>query len=293
MLADQHIDLMIIGAQKAGTTSLLRYLGEHPQIAAHEALEFAFFLDEDEFQIGFDKALIMYFGNIPKNKQKLVCKNAQQFASEKAIQRLKEHNPNCKIVLSLRDPVSRTYSSYLMEKLYGRVDFEFDLLPEKLKNNALLDWQYEALISFSAYSDYLEILLKYFPKEQIRLVIFEEFAKDPLPVVREIFTDLNVNADFMPRIRDKHNETTMPRSKVYSGFLRRFLVEDNWFTRLLRKLLPGKIKAKLGMRMRNANKSGKSFPEISPAMRDYLRNFFAPSVQELENKLNLNIRACK
>jgi len=293
MLADKHIDLMIIGAQKAGTTSLLRYLGEHPQIAAHDALEFAYFLDEDEFKNGFDKAIKTYFGNIPKGKQKLVCKNAQQFASEKAIHLLKEHNPACKIVLSLRDPVSRTYSSYLMEKLYGRVDFEFDALPEKIKNNALEEWQYEALISFSAYASYLEMLLKYFPKEQIRIVIFEDFAKDPLPVVHKIFADLNVNADFMPRIREKHNETSMPRSKVYSGFLRRFLIEDHWFNRMLRKMIPGKLKAKLGMRMRNVNKSGKAFPEISPAMHDYLRNYFLPSVQQLENNINMDIRAWK
>ena len=41
------IDIMIVGAQKAGTTSLLRYLGEHPECVAHPQKEFAYFLEPD------------------------------------------------------------------------------------------------------------------------------------------------------------------------------------------------------------------------------------------------------
>jgi len=49
------IDLMIIGAQKAGTTSLKNYLGEHPEICTHERIEFMFFVNEQEYKQGYKK----------------------------------------------------------------------------------------------------------------------------------------------------------------------------------------------------------------------------------------------
>ena len=47
------IDLMIVGAQKAGTTSLLRYLGNHSSICIHEKPEILFFLIDEEYQKGY------------------------------------------------------------------------------------------------------------------------------------------------------------------------------------------------------------------------------------------------
>ena len=49
-----NIDIMIIGAQKAGTTSLKNYLGEHPELQTHPQKEFGYVWDDKEFNQGFE-----------------------------------------------------------------------------------------------------------------------------------------------------------------------------------------------------------------------------------------------
>ena len=152
----QKIDLFIAGAQKAGTTSMKNYLGEHPQITTHVAQEFSFFYDDQEFNRGLEYAFSHYFYKQSISNNKIVCKHAHFYTSEKAIIRLSQHNPDCKLIIILRNPVERAYSSYLMEKLYSRVHFEFDEIVYALdgSNRLILEpWQQEAIISFGFYSN--------------------------------------------------------------------------------------------------------------------------------------------
>ena len=58
----RKIDIAIIGAQKAGTTSLKNYLGEHSEVTTHPHTEFSFFADEDQFESGYNNVFEKYFG---------------------------------------------------------------------------------------------------------------------------------------------------------------------------------------------------------------------------------------
>ena len=42
----RQINAMIVGVEKAGTTSLLRYLSEHPEITSHEVMEMPYFVND-------------------------------------------------------------------------------------------------------------------------------------------------------------------------------------------------------------------------------------------------------
>lgn len=59
----EKIDIFIIGAQKAGTTSLKNYLGEHPQINTHTTKEFSYFYDDEEYNAGFINSNLYNFNN--------------------------------------------------------------------------------------------------------------------------------------------------------------------------------------------------------------------------------------
>lgn len=270
-----RIDLMIIGAQKSGTTSLLRYLGEHPQLNTHPANEFSFYFDDAEFEEGQEKAFKRYYGKGYRTDKKTIAKHAHLYCSEKAIGRLKSLQPDCKIVLLLRNPVIRAYSSYLMEKSYDRVSFEFDEIPSYIEGKKNMEeWLKEAILNLSQYDTHLENVYRIFPKEQIRVILFEHFSTDPLPYCREIFEWINVDPDFFPRVRLKHNETSISRSKMYSGFLKKFLVEKNPVKEGIKKILPDTVSAKLGNKLRDANRSGKSYPPMTDKTNRYLREYF-------------------
>ncbi|HEU4716985.1 MAG TPA: hypothetical protein VFU15_04100, partial [Bacteroidia bacterium] len=101
------IELMIVGAQKAGTTSLKFYLGEHPRIQSHLHKEFAYFTDISEYGDGMNAAWKKYFGKIDPEKH-IVVKNAGIYANENGLKLLSRHNPDCRIAIVLRNPVDRT-----------------------------------------------------------------------------------------------------------------------------------------------------------------------------------------
>src|ERR1051325_8643005 len=99
------IDAMIIGAQKAATTSLKNYLMQHPQIAGHVQKEFAFFQDNEEQKNGYRFAYKKYFQNgQPIVNKKIIAKHASLYSMEENIQKLKEHNPDALLIFSLRNP---------------------------------------------------------------------------------------------------------------------------------------------------------------------------------------------
>src|SRR2546421_13021843 len=117
MYSDRKIDLMIVGAQKSGTTSLKNYLGQHPEVVTHLETEFSYFFHESEYVKGPAGMFRKNFLNALQGRsKKIIAKSAGLYVDEAALERLKELNPHYKLVLLLRNPVQRAHPSYLMER---------------------------------------------------------------------------------------------------------------------------------------------------------------------------------
>src|SRR5438477_970618 len=80
-IPDVRIDAMIIGAQKAGTTSLLRYLAEHPALGSHETVECGYFASDTEYEAGWPPACDRYFRGVDADM--LVGKSAGVYVDER------------------------------------------------------------------------------------------------------------------------------------------------------------------------------------------------------------------
>ena len=117
------IQLMIVGAQKSGTSSLLRYLEQHPDMHTHPQPEMTFFLQDREYSRGYEWAFAKYFAGESDrddiaNKQ-LIAKNVMVMHSPEVMQRIYEHNPDIHLVVLLREPVARAYSAYWWARRRG------------------------------------------------------------------------------------------------------------------------------------------------------------------------------
>jgi 2-polyprenyl-3-methyl-5-hydroxy-6-metoxy-1,4-benzoquinol methylase len=272
---DRKIDVMIVGAQKAGTTSVLRYLGEHPQCISHAQKEFAFFLDENEYNAGYSKAFNKYFAFQPLSAQALiVAKSATLYTNEDAIKRLHEHNPNCKLILILRNPVDRTYSSFLMEKNSGSVKHEFDEI-ERIINHPS-GWEYQVFIDYSFYEQHLQTIYKYFPENQVNIFLFEELQAEGRIVCRKIFNFLQIDPTFTPNIQIKHNVTLKARSHNYGATIRMMLDKNSTFRKLVSIFIPSHNAYKYGNAIRNLNKTKNTYLPMDVGLRQSLTDFFRP-----------------
>jgi hypothetical protein len=286
----KKIDLMIIGAQKAGTTSLQNYLNEHPEILGHPQIEFGFFKDDAMYDNGYENEFSRHFtaGNVQTAKV-VVAKNTGMYDSEKALERLRQHNPDCKLVFIVREPVSRAYSSYSMEKFNGWLDRDFSEIKTVIENKQFDDVMYKFFIRLGLYSDYLKSIYKYFPPEQVKIVLFERLKKDPVGVCQEIFQWLKIDPSFTPRTEKEYNTTQKPKSVFLSKILINLRKEDNPVKKIAKRILPYTLFTRIGTSLIEFNKSSKKADPISKEMKEYLRGYFEPYNKELEEMAKINL----
>ena len=177
----QPIEIMIIGAQKAGTSSLAKYLDAHPGVISHEQLEFTYFVRDEEFQNGYDKAWQLYFGE-PDPAKKVLAKNVGVMYFNHALHRLKDHNPDCQLIIILRNPTDRAYSNFWYSRRQGWEDldtFEEGLAAESQR---LADQHpfahHNTYYERGLYAEQIERVYQYIPKEQVHIVLLEPLLKD-------------------------------------------------------------------------------------------------------------------
>mgnify|MGYP006439820863 CR=1 FL=1 len=135
-------NFIIVGAQKAGTTSLFRYLTSHPQIKApFKTKEIHFFDGGLESEDNYKKGLKWYKSHFPlksKMYNKLTYEASPLYLFHPcAPKRIKKDIPDVKIIILLRNPVERSISHYFHELRKGRerltVDEAFRKEEDRLK----------------------------------------------------------------------------------------------------------------------------------------------------------------
>lgn len=290
---DQRINLMIVGAQKAGTTSLHKYLCEHPEIEGHFTIEFSYFIVDEEFEKGFDHAVDTFYKLENPNPKVLLAKSALFSRDEKAICRLHEHNPDAKLIFLIREPVARAYSSFTFEKMNGGMhkrDFsEITEAIERYKSKKEEGSMYRILVNLGLYANHLEDIYKYFPKKQVKIILFEELKKDPEKVCHEVFNFINVDADFLPNIHKTHNKTKVVRSEGIAQLLLNLRTKNPGLKNMVKRILPYSTFDKLRTTILDFNKKeGKKDPMTEDTRAD-LKKFFKPHNERLARMIDKDI----
>jgi len=188
------IDFLIIGAQKAGTTSLDRYLSQHLQVCTAPQKEVHFFdLKADWGQPWYESQFPIDRGN-PFEVNVRVGEATPYYLFHPAVpERVDALYPDVKLIVLLRDPVERAISHYQHARRLGLETLEFDAAiaaePERLAGEAMRLLTDETATSFShqhhsyvARGRYLEQLRcweQFFPREQFLILSSERFFADP------------------------------------------------------------------------------------------------------------------
>jgi hypothetical protein len=197
------INVMIAGAQKAGTSSLKYYLEQHPDVSSHINLECDYFTSEEE---NFDEYFKKYFSS----PQKVVlAKQAHIYKEDKFIKKLHAHNKNVKILFILREPIERLISAYDM----GRndwIDFTPDAFVDALNANAKGDYNlvFNTLIKLGDYGRAAQLFYEYFDKEQVLFVSFDSLKNKPLETVLNAYKFIGVDEKFIPELQKKNTAYT-------------------------------------------------------------------------------------
>jgi hypothetical protein len=281
-----QLSAAIVGAQKAGTTSLLRYLSQHPRLCGHPVTEFTFFHDS-EYRLGWDQARARYFyDHVPG--QLLVAKHATLTEPEDQLARLAEHSPGCRIIFIVRDPVDRAFSSYRMERNHGSVVRPFEDILSRLDAEPDDTWR-RLFVDFGDYGAGLRRIYRYFDPARVTVLAFEEFVADPVTACQRIMAELSVDAEFTPDTSVVHNPHRTVRSQMAASGLRWLRRPSNRIRIAARRLLSPRTFNRIGQGLVEANHGVYSEATIDPAVRDALARYYRPLNQDLEQLLGRDL----
>jgi sulfotransferase family protein len=220
------IQLMIAGAQKAGTTSLFRYLTQHPQLSTHPHREMSFFSHDLEYDQGYRRVFNKYFPEAGSGDRTIMAKDVMVFNTHQALERLHAHNPGMHIVVLLRHPVRRVYSAYWYARSRGwepikSFEKAIEAEPDRLAEDSF-KWRYCAYLDTSTYDRHIDVLLKRFGKERVHVYLTEDLHENPQKICQGIYRILDLDPAFTPEVEKRHNESSMARSELFARMFSRF-----------------------------------------------------------------------
>jgi len=208
----------IIGAAKAGTTSLHCYLDQHPDIQMSTVKEPNFFSD-DKSGIPYPPGRVSSLGDYERLFDADVSARGEAsvaYASyprrQGAPERIKELIPEAKFIYLVRDPIERTVSHYQHGVAYGG---ETRSLRETLGD---LSDPYSVCICPSLYAYQLERYLDHFSHERILVVDQVELLTDRRTTLRRIFAFLSVEESFESRQFDEELNTSREHRMYPAGY---------------------------------------------------------------------------
>ncbi|XP_039083295.1 heparan sulfate glucosamine 3-O-sulfotransferase 3B1 [Hyaena hyaena] len=164
---------IIIGVKKGGTRALLEFLRVHPDVRAVGA-------EPHFFDRSYDKGLAWYRDLMPRtlDGQITMEKTPSYFVTREAPARISAMSKDTKLIVVVRDPVTRAISDYT-QTLSKRPDIPtFESLTFKNRTAGLIDTSWSA-IQIGIYAKHLELWLRHFPIGQMLFVSGERLISDP------------------------------------------------------------------------------------------------------------------
>jgi hypothetical protein len=245
---------LVIGAAKAGTTSLANYLAAHPE---------AFMTPEKELNF-FD---LNYGAGLDWYRRRFAGATTERAVGEASVSylfhpeappRMAEHVPAARLVALLRHPVDRAYSHYWFRRGWGVEHQTFEEAVE-------IDDDPDTGRAYVARGRYLPQLLRvceHFPREQLLVLLLEDLKGDPDGTFSTVCRHLGIDDTVVPRaVGEVFNAVPEFRSERFQRAL--IGVHE-------RRPLPLKVRRGL-MRL---NTRSKTYPRLDPAVRRRLAERF-------------------
>jgi hypothetical protein len=219
-------NLFVVGVARAGTTSLSHYLDQHPDIFMSPVKEPYFFSSYHPDWVPVSQTLFSYmslFAGATTEKY-LGEASPAYFWDEDSPQAIKEASPNARIIVSLRDPIKRAYSEYLLLRRSledSRPTFAEAVAEEMALDPASrgVDPQYN-YVDRGYYAARVERYFEIFGRDRVHVLFFEDFVKSTHDEMRRVFEFLEVDPEYSRSIAIvPQNQGGAPRNRLAAVLL--------------------------------------------------------------------------
>lgn len=292
-------DFLIIGAQKCGTTALYEALRRHPDIYMSPIKEPFYFVLNDapppykvpsaeyaqRLRPTWHEYIALFQG---ATGQRAIGEASALYLSsyqpEVTAAAINARLPAVRLIALLRHPVDRAWSAFQYYRMRGFEPcerFADALKAEALRNQS--DWCPD--LRYFANGRYYANLRPYFdrfPRQQMRVYLYEEWSQQPQAVLRDVFTFLGVDDTVTIEPR-RANVTFLCRH----DWLRRFLDEPNAARRMLETVLQGRWRARVYGRLRAYNR--RQPPALDAGLRRALTERYRSDIEQLQTLIDRDL----
>jgi hypothetical protein len=308
-------NFFIVGAPKAGTTSLYQYLRQHPQVYMSPVKETHYFCSEvrPENFTAEERPRVLReaeafkdylrgdlrqerFGGLIAQWEDYVTlfRNATDeiaigeatplyLWSRTAARNIAARFPHAKIIISLRNPIDRAFSQYLHMVAVGATrrslheQIEADLSCRSTQIGA--EWPF---LEYGRYCEQIKRYLAEFPRSQIHISLYEELERTPAELLANLFRFLDVDSGFHADIAVRYNEPRIPRLARVTQLMKR----SSWWP-YLHKLAVGPF----GAVLRRAMLRPRATLRMDPAARALLADYYREEITQLAQLLERDLRS--
>jgi hypothetical protein len=266
-----HVDFMIIGAQKCGTSSLFSILDAHPLLVGSRLKEPHFFSLSNDWRAELSR----YHQYFEQRDGALYfeASTTYSFYPHRNLHiwdDVLEYNPEMKFIYLVRNPVDRIVSSYM--HTYERGYFDSDLKEAVIKERFLID--------VTRYYTQISPYLRRFGREKILIIDFDDFIQKRGDVLKDIAGFLKIDFEGFCDYESVHHNVSIGGNKMHHKFDHPTLA-----MRLVRRYLPPLWRKVTD----NSRRRFKQKIEPSLELREMIVNILELEVRELQAVMNKDL----
>ncbi len=288
-------NFFIVGAPKCGTTALSYYLKQHPEVFIPEVKEPHFFgTDLVSPKYIRDERRYLSLFSAAQDEKRVGEASVWYLYSELAAAEIKEFEPSVRIIIMLRDPVEMLHSLHSQFLFVGNediVDFETALDAEEDRKRGLRIPKNAKFVTGLFYREtvkYARQVQRYFDtfgRDDVFVVIYDDFRSDVAGVYKETLRFLDVDPDFQPEFR-----VVNPNKRARSTSLMNFLKSPPQDARrLVRSLVPPSMRRNLGENIKRLNTRYEPRDPVDPELSQRLRTELAEEVERVSQLLGRDL----
>lgn len=252
---------LVIGAMKAGTSSLYQYLASHPELVGARHKETDFFKSARDFERGVD-----WYERQFRGEGRLAFEASPNYTKAETFpgvpERIRSVLPGAKFIYLVRDPIDRIVSHYVHRAAHLHESLPFEQAVEHNPN----------YLATSMYHAQLEHYFRCFPPDRFLVVESEQLRRDPCAALHDVFEFLGVPPDVDPAMLDRRFHESSQSMWIPSKPERRLLaLSQNFYWRVAVRRVMKPFGAPV------------SRPEVTESTRSKLSAVLAPDVERLRD----------
>lgn len=281
-------NFFIVGAPKAGTTSLYHYLESHPDIYMSPVKEPNYFSHEDivKQDLFYNEKGIASLAEYEAlfngaTTEKAIGEASVSYLFYDSVPgKIKKRVPDARIIIMLRNPVDRAFSHFSMDKRLGYVNESFESIFEHTGKSKLSHLYYQQYIELGNYYKQVKRYLDIFPKEQIKIFLLRDMKTDTPQLVKQLYKFLDVDENFVADVSEKFNSNAAPRTKLMSRLYQNQKLRSN-----IRRVLPANTVETVKKFLFTPKKE--SLPDELVVK---LKAYYKSDIEQLENLLQKDLK---